>query len=129
MKCGKSFVAAQRAAAMFVTAGTLVWPASQGSTQPPPVRLKTPPIVTAIEAPAGTETLPVKWVRVAVPNLGVMQAAVARPSGPGPFPAVLVLHGTHGLRAAVRGMGSTTWRAVASLPWLHAGFQAAAVLA
>jgi dienelactone hydrolase len=52
--------------------------------------------VTATEAPAGTETLPVKWIRVAVPNLGVMRAAVARPSGTGPFPAVLVLHGTHG---------------------------------
>ena len=82
--------------AMFVTAGTLVSLACQGSAQPPPVRLKTPPMVTAIEAPAGTETVPVKWVKVAVPDLGVMQAAVARPSGMGPFPAVLVLHGTHG---------------------------------
>jgi dienelactone hydrolase len=33
---------------------------------------------------------------VAVPDLGVMRAAVARSSGSGPFPAVLVLHGTHG---------------------------------
>ena len=52
--------------------------------------------MTATEAPAGTETLPVKWISVAVPDLGVMRAAVARPSGTGPFPAVLVLHGTHG---------------------------------
>ena len=52
--------------------------------------------MTATEAPAGTEALPVKWVRVAVPDLGVMRAAIARPSGTGPFPAVLVLHGTHG---------------------------------
>ena len=52
--------------------------------------------MTAIEAPAGTEILPVKWVRVAVPNLGVMQAAVSRPKGTGPFPAVLIVHGTHG---------------------------------
>ena len=37
-----------------------------------------------------------KWVRVAVPDLGVMWAAIARPSGTGPFPAVLLLHGTHG---------------------------------
>ena len=82
--------------AMFVTAGTLVSPAWQESAQPPPARLKTPPMLTTIQAPAGTETLPVKWARVAVPGLGVMQAAVARPSGRGPFPAVLVLHGTHG---------------------------------
>ena len=52
--------------------------------------------MTATEAPAGTTTLPVKWVRVAMPTLGVMRAAVARPSGTGPFPAVLILHGTHG---------------------------------
>ena len=52
--------------------------------------------MTATEAPAGTETLPVKWIRVSVPDLGVMRAAVARPSGTGSFPAVLVLHGTHG---------------------------------
>lgn len=55
-----------------------------------------PPIVTATEPPAGTETLPVTWVRIAAPDLGVMRAAVARPPGTGPFPAVLVLHGTHG---------------------------------
>lgn len=82
--------------AVVLTAGTLVSPAWQGSTQTRPGGLKTPPIVTASDAPAGTEKLPVKWVTVAVPNLGVMRAAVARPSGPGPFPAVLVLHGTHG---------------------------------
>ena len=58
--------------------------------------MKKPPIVTATEPPAGTETLPVNWVTVAVPNLEVMRAAVARPSGTGRFPAVLVLHGTHG---------------------------------
>ena len=52
--------------------------------------------MTATEAPAGTETLPVKWIRVAIPDLGVMRAAVARPAGTGPFPAVLLLHGTHG---------------------------------
>ena len=82
--------------AMVLTVGTLVSPAWQGSTQTASVGLKRPPVVTATEAPAGTETLPVKWVRVAVPDLGVMRAAVARPSGTGSFPAVLLLHGTHG---------------------------------
>lgn len=37
----------------------------------------TPPIVSATDAPAGTEALPVKWVTVAVPDLGVMRAAIA----------------------------------------------------
>jgi dienelactone hydrolase len=82
--------------AAFLTAGTLVSPAWQGPTRATPSGLTRPPIVTATEAPAGTEALPVKWVRVAVPDLGVMRAAVARPLGTGPFPAVLVLHGTHG---------------------------------
>jgi TolB protein len=55
-----------------------------------------PPIVSAAEAPAGTETLAVQWVKVAAPGVGVMLAAVARPQGKGPFPVVLLLHGTHG---------------------------------
>ena len=58
--------------------------------------LKKPPIVTATEAPAGTNMLPAQWLTVTVPDLGVMRAAIARPPGAGPFPAVLVLHGTHG---------------------------------
>ncbi len=77
-------------------AGTLVSPAWQGSRPRTSDSSKTPPTVTATEAPAGTETLQVKWVRVSVPDLGAMRAAIARPSGTGPFPAVLVLHGTHG---------------------------------
>jgi dienelactone hydrolase len=81
---------------MVLTVGTLASPAWQGATQTTSVALKKTPIVTATEAPAGTESLPAKWVRVAVPDLGVMRAAVARPSGPGRFPAVLILHGTHG---------------------------------
>lgn len=71
-------------------------PAWQGPTRTTHGALKQPPIVSATEAPPGIETLAVKWIRVAVPDRGVMLAAVARPSGAGPFPVVLVLHGTHG---------------------------------
>jgi hypothetical protein len=85
-----------RLVAAVMMAGTLVLPAWATSTQTMAGGLQKPPIVTATDAPAGTETFPVKWVRVAVPKLGVMRAAVARPSGTGPFPAVLILHGTHG---------------------------------
>ncbi len=78
------------------TLAALVSPAWQNATQTTRADLGTPPIVSAAEAPAGTETLAVQWVKVAAPGVGVMLAAVARPPGAGPFPVVLLLHGTHG---------------------------------
>ena len=54
------------------------------------------PIVSVVGAPPGTEALAVQWVQVAGSDMGVMLAAVARPSGAGPFPTVLLLHGGHG---------------------------------
>ena len=44
---------------------------------------------------AQTASDPVSWMHVKTDS-GVMLAAVARPSGPGPFPALIILHGTHG---------------------------------
>ena len=38
----------------------------------------------------------VQWVDVDAPEGGTMRIAVARPIGTGPFPAVIILHGTHG---------------------------------
>src|SRR6188474_1200730 len=38
----------------------------------------------------------VEWITVPSPE-GAMRAAVARPRGRGPFPVVVILHGTHGL--------------------------------
>jgi pimeloyl-ACP methyl ester carboxylesterase len=90
-----------------------------------PGSTRKPPVVTATDAPAGTETLPMKWIRVAVPNLGVMQAAVARPKGTGPFPQSSFCTARTGSRGSTWN-GPTTWRAVASSPWPRAGFQAAA---
>ena len=80
----------------LLAAATLGLPAWQASTQTTPGALKRSPIVTAIDAPAGTEALAVQWVSVAVPDVGFMVAAVARPAGAGPFPVVVLLHGTHG---------------------------------
>lgn len=54
------------------------------------------PVVSATDAPAGAETLAVHWVKVAISDSGAMIAAIARPEGTGPFPAILILHGTHG---------------------------------
>lgn len=44
----------------------------------------------------GTESLAVQWVKIAAPSLGVMLAAVARPADAGPFPTIVLLHGSHG---------------------------------
>lgn len=69
-------------------------PDAQQSAQPrAPESL---PIVRTIDAPVGTEALAVEWVKIAVPGPAVVLAAVARPSGAGPFPVVILLHGTHG---------------------------------
>jgi dienelactone hydrolase len=52
-------------------------------------------------SPPGTESLQVQWIEIAVPDQGTMFAAVAKPSGAGPFPAVLVVGK---LLAAVRSL-------------------------
>ena len=83
-------------AATLLTAATLVSPVWQASSQMTHRGLQQPPIVSATDAPAGTETFAVRWIRVALPDRGVMLAAVGRPSGAGPFPVVILLHGTHG---------------------------------
>src|SRR5713101_5551409 len=87
------FVARLTAAGMLITLTSPVWQASTQTTQG---GLGTPPVVSIADAPPGTETLAVQWVNVAAPGLGVMLAAVARPPGAGPFPAVILLHGSHG---------------------------------
>jgi dienelactone hydrolase len=52
--------------------------------------------VSIADAPSGAEAFAVPWITVGAPGLGVMPAAVARPAGAGPFPALLLLHGSHG---------------------------------
>src|SRR5688572_19588475 len=54
------------------------------------------PETAPIEPPAGAADMAVRWMQVRVPDLGVMVLAIARPSGEGPFPTVIVLHGSHG---------------------------------
>jgi carboxymethylenebutenolidase len=87
------FVATLCAAAMWLAVAS---PSRQASAQSSRAGLARPPVVSTTRAPAGTENLAAEWVTVAVPSVGVMPAAVARPSGVGPFPSVLLLHGTHG---------------------------------
>lgn len=82
--------------AIALTIVASVIPPGQGSAQTTRSAATTPPLVSVVDPPAGTEKLAVQWVRIAEADLGVMLAAVARPSGPGPHPVVVVLHGTHG---------------------------------
>ena len=49
----------------------------------------------SVSQPARTAPDSVSWMQVKTDS-GVILAAVARPSGPGPFPALIILHGTHG---------------------------------
>lgn len=76
--------------------GMLLALASPASSQPVQEGLGVSPVVSSADSPPGAEALTVQWVKVAVPGLGVMPAAVARPRGAGPFPTVVLLHGSHG---------------------------------
>lgn len=80
------FVARLAISGMLLAPGLPAWQDTDGKR----------PLVSAALPPAGTERLPVQWMRVSAPGQGVMLLAVARPKGAGPFPAVLLLHGTHG---------------------------------
>jgi dienelactone hydrolase len=75
-----------------------LYPIQRASTQTTQGSAGTPTGISVdqADAPPGTESLAVQWVNVAVPGLGVMLAAVARPGGAGPFPTIVLLHGTHG---------------------------------
>jgi len=42
------------------------------------------------------DSLGVHWVQVQANGLGTLSAAVALPRGNGPFPAIVILHGSHG---------------------------------
>jgi carboxymethylenebutenolidase len=81
------------ATSMLILFASPISGAAAQTTQGSPSR---PPLVSAVETPPGTEALKVEWINVAAPGSGVMLAAVARPSGSGPFPTIILLHGTHG---------------------------------
>ena len=87
------FAARVVVAAMLIA---LVWPIWPASTQVAPGGAGSTPGFNRADPPPGAEALAVQWVQLAVPGLGVVLAAVARPGGAGPFPAVVLLHGTHG---------------------------------
>lgn len=54
------------------------------------------PTVSVADIPAGAKGLAAEWISVKLPGSGISLAAVTRPTGAGPWPAVLLLHGSHG---------------------------------
>jgi len=81
---------------LIVLTVALALPACPAAAQTTESRLDSPPEVSKTDAPFGTGTRAVQWIKVSAPDVGVMLAAVARPRGAGPFPTVVLLHGTHG---------------------------------
>ena len=45
--------------------------------------------------PGRSENDTIEWIRLTTDS-GIVHAAIARPKGTGPFPAIIILHGTHG---------------------------------
>jgi dienelactone hydrolase len=52
--------------------------------------------VADTDSPAGLEALPVEWKRIETSRSGAMLAAVAKPRGMGPWPTLVIVHGSHG---------------------------------
>ena len=55
-----------------------------------------PPSISPAPAPSGTESQRVEWMTITSADAGSFMAAVARPTGAGPFPTIVLLHGSHG---------------------------------
>ena len=86
---------------------SVAWAASAAAQAPAPTPAQTPAPPpakadaasagpAAASAPAGAEGLAVQWFQVPLAGGRRLLAAVARPPSQRPFPAVVILHGTHG---------------------------------
>ena len=52
--------------------------------------------VADVEAPPGLGAMDVEWKRIETTRSGAMLAAIAKPRGTGPFPTLVLVHGSHG---------------------------------
>jgi dienelactone hydrolase len=81
-------------------AGVLALTSARGSgyCQTPYTTRQVQSEMTAAVASGATrdDSLGVRWVQVQVRGMGTLSAAVARSRGNGPFPAIVILHGSHG---------------------------------
>src|SRR5215208_6027585 len=87
--CGNRRIAALATLLSFLATGC----ARRTASSLPDSGRSRPPSVS--QAPAPTAPDSVSWLHVRTDS-GVILAAVARPSGAGPFPTLIILHGTHG---------------------------------
>ena len=70
--------------------------ASTPTPLPTPIPTQTPVRSVDTAAPSGARIQPAQWIAVPVSGGKRITAAVFRPEGSGPFPLVVVLHGTSG---------------------------------
>lgn len=76
-------------------------------TPVPPTSTPTSQLWRPAPAPANTNAYAAEWISVDVPGGKTMLAAVFRPIGTGPFPAVAFLHGTAGFQTPALEIGQT----------------------
>lgn len=77
-------------------------------TPTPPTPPSTTPAVgswTAAEAPPGARASADEWIAIAAPDGRTILASVSRPTGDGPFPALVILHGQSGFSDTYVGLG------------------------
>jgi dienelactone hydrolase len=85
-----------RLRAMLAGAALLGLPALSSAAEATNAEASIGFVVSSAATPAGAEKLSVQWLKVSAPSVGELLLAVAKPSGRGPFPTILLLHGTHG---------------------------------
>ncbi len=97
--------AAATAAAVAVASVAATAPAATASAQPTgtPVAASaqptaTPALWSSMPAPADAGVAGAEWIAIPMPGGRTSRAAVFRPAGAGPFPVVLVWHGTEGFK-------------------------------
>jgi dienelactone hydrolase len=85
----------RRRALKALAVGIIPWAllvASQGLA----LAQATPIAPALVGAPPGAEALGAQWISAPVLGGGAVLAAVIRPAGEGPFPTLILFHGTHG---------------------------------
>lgn len=84
--------AAPTAAAPVATAAATVAPAASAKLA------ATPALWSPIPTPADAGVAGAEWIAIPMPGGRTSRAAVFRPAGSGPFPVVLIWHGTEGFK-------------------------------
>jgi dienelactone hydrolase len=93
-------------------------------TPHPTSRVQGGTLTAAAPGASRDDSLGIRWVQVHVGSMGTLSAVVARPLGDGPFPAIVILHGSHGFAREyvdlARTFARAGWVAVAGC-WFSGG--------